>query len=391
MSYEAPAITSAGLIIPSFQDIQNNLIANFQLVYGADVYLGPDSADAQWIGVVSLMLSDAMQGLQLEYNNRASQTAIGAALDSLVKINGLSRLVASYSTCDVLLTGTAGSTIVNGIVTDVNGNNWSLPTPVTIPSGGTLTVTATCQVLGAINAAIGTVTTIGTPTSGWISVTNAAAASPGQPVETDSQLRARQAISTELPSETLLDGTRAAIATLEGVTRSHVYENFTNAEDGNGLLAHSIWAVVEGGVDAAVAQVIQANKGDGCGLNGTTSIAVLDPISGVTETILFSRPAYVPIYVSLVITLLAGGTSASLTAINAAIATYLNSLQIGQTVTLSALYAVAMSVMPSLLTPQFAIESLTLATTPTPTATSDISVLFNQVAQAATVLVSQPS
>ena len=158
MSYEAPAITSAGLIIPSFQDIQNNLIANFQLVYGADVYLGPDSADAQWIGVVSLMLSDAMQGLQLEYNNRASQTAIGAALDSLVKINGLSRLVASYSTCDVLLTGTAGSTIVNGIVTDVNGNNWSLPTPVTIPSGGTLTVTATCQVLGAINAAIGTVT-----------------------------------------------------------------------------------------------------------------------------------------------------------------------------------------------------------------------------------------
>ena len=71
------------------------------------------------------------------------------------------------------------------------------------------------------------------------------------------------------------------------------------------------------------------------------------PFTGTITTMGFQTPTYVPIYATMVIHGLTGYTSAVLTAIQSAIVSYLNSLQIGETVTFSSLYSVAQSVMPS--------------------------------------------
>ncbi len=95
-----------------------------------------------------------------------------SALTSNVKINGIARKAATNSTVDLLLAGTAGTTITNGSVKDSNNVIWNLPVTVSIGVDGTLTVTATCANSGAVAALAGTITTINTPTRGWTSVTN---------------------------------------------------------------------------------------------------------------------------------------------------------------------------------------------------------------------------
>lgn len=383
MAYFAPYVDSSGLHIPTYSDILADLKTQMQSIFGSDIYLENDSVDGQTLAVFALKIFDTMSAIQLAYNNRSPITAIGAALDSIVKLNGLSRKVPSYSTCIVTLTGTAGKVIANGIVQDINGYKWDLPTTVTIGSGGTVDATAICETIGAITALPGDLSIIFTPTSGWTSVTNSSSAVAGQPVEADSTLRSRQAISTALPSNTELAGTTAAIAALAGVSRYAVFENPTNstATDPNGLSlpAHSITCVVEGATDADVAQVIYNNRGIGCYMNGTTTVNITDPLYGNVTAVKFYRPSYVPIYAAISIHPLSGYTSATDDAIKAALVAYLNGLQIHETVTISGLYGAALSVMANLALPTFSIRSLTAGISAEALSGNDIAIDFNKV------------
>ena len=384
MAYSPPSIGPAGFTVPSFQDILDFLKSNTQDIYGPGEYLGNDSALFQVISIVSLATSDAYSGAILDFNNHSPNFATGAALSSVVKLNGLTRKVASFSTCLVTVSGAPGTTINNGIVRDSvpqQGALWDLPSVVLIPVGGSVDTVATCQVVGALNALPGQLNLIATPTAGWTSVTNATAAILGQPVETDSQLRTRQAISTELPSITIFAGTLAGVEAVAGVTRATGDENPTNVVNANGNPAHSITMVVEGGTDADVAQAIYNNKGLGCFTNGTIHVNVTDPNSGLVQSVGFLRPTNVPIFVTLGVHALAGYSSSVGIAIQNAIVNYLNSLVIGEDITLSALYAVAMSATPNLQNPEFSIRSLTLGITATPVGTADIQLNFNLVAQ----------
>lgn len=331
-----------------------------------------------------IKVSDAMQAAQLAYNARSPLTAVGSDLDSVVKLNGLVRGSAVNSTCPVTLTGSAGATISNGSVTDSNGNTWTLPSSVTIGPAGTVTVTATCSILGPIAAEAGTITGMATPAAGWTSVTNSVAATLGVNVEADSALRALQAQSVALPGMTMLQSTTAAIEAVLGVTRLNIDENFTGAVNANGNPAHSITCVVEGGANLDVATAIFQKRGLGCLTNGTTSVPVTDPTNGSVTPIGFSRPTYVPIFVTMTVHWLTGYTASVLTAIQTAIATYLNSLQIGEEVTYSSMYGAALAVMPDLSLPQFSIRSVAIGTAASPTGTADISMSFAQVAQGLT-------
>ena len=398
MSYAAPAITSAGLSISSYSDILADNLEQYLAAYGQNAYLGPDTAIYQFISVLSLKHYDCTQGLQMNYTNRAPQSAMGAAMDSLFKLNGLARKAASYSTCPVTLSGTPRAVITDGFVSDSNGNQWQLPSPVMIGSGGTVTVTATCTELGAISAAAGTITNMAAGlTGGWTGVANAVAATAGQAVEADSAFRARQSVSQALPSQTRLAGTKAAIAAVPGVTLYNVFDNPTGTTDSFGTPAHSLTCVVQGGTDLAVATAIFNNCGIGCLTNGatpseagSTSVNVSDPNTGDVAAIGFYRPSIVPVYVSISVHGLAGWTTAFEAQIQAAVAAYLNSLAIGEPVVWSSLMQAALSVMPNASAPAFSIRALTSDVAASPTGTSDLAMNFYQVCSgvAANVVIS---
>ncbi|EFB9808496.1 baseplate J/gp47 family protein [Escherichia coli] len=333
-------VTAEGISAPDYQTILDTLTSYFQQIYGSDAYLEPDSKDGQMVALVALAIHDANNTAISVYNCFSPATGYGAALTSNVKINGIARRGATNSTVDLLLTGTAGTSITNGTVKDTNNVIWRLPTSVTIGVGGTVTVTATCSNSGAVAALAGTITTINTPTRGWASVTNPAAATVGAPAETDAELRIRQGQSVALPSLTPFEGVDGAIANVAGVTRHKLYENDTGATDSNGLPPHSISAIVDGGDVTEIAQTIRGNKGQGTATYGTTSVTIPDTY-GNPHVISFSRSTDVPIFGHITLKAFTGYTSQIGVQIQQAVADYINGLTIGDDVLLSRIYSPA--------------------------------------------------
>lgn len=301
-------VTAEGISAPDYQTILSTLISYFQQIYGSDAYLEPDSKDGQMVALMALAIHDANNMAITVYNCFSPATGYGAALTSNVKINGISRKGATNSTVDLLLTGTAGTTIINGSVKDGNNVIWRLPASVVVGVDGTVMATARCSVSGAVAALAGTITEINTPTRGWVSVINPAAATVGSPAETDAELRIRQSQSVALPSITPFEALDGAVSNVAGVTRHKLYENDTGSEDGNGLPPHSVAVIVDGGDVTDIAQAIRGNKGQGTATHGTTSVTVPDKY-GNPHVIKFSRSSDVPVYARIKLKVFTGYTS----------------------------------------------------------------------------------
>jgi len=315
------------------------LTGQYKGIYGADVYLGDDSQDGQFLAIIAQALYDTAALGAGTYNSFSPVTAQGVGLSRVVKINGISRLVPTNSTVPVVIGGTAGTLITGGIAIDTLQQQWIIPT-TTIPNSGTITVTATAAQPGAVAALENTITGIFTPTQGWQTVNNPAAATLGAPVETDAALRDRQINSTSLPAETVFEATLGAIQNVTGVSEAVGYENDTDITDGNGLPPHSISFVVEGGSVNAIAAAIQQNKTPGTQTYGTTSVSTTDS-RGMPITINFFIPNTNLIAAQVTITPGTGWVTSTEALIQAAVAAAIEAYPIGGSVIITQLYAAA--------------------------------------------------
>lgn len=312
----------------------------YRAIYGADVYLESDSQDGQLLAVQAKADYDTAALGAAIYSSFSPVTAQGIGLSRVVKINGLNRLVPSFSTAVLTIVGTAGTVITNGVATDTLGQKWNLPTTVTIPGGGTIDVTATAAIVGAVNADAATITTIFTPTRGWQTVNNVGGATPGAPTESDAALRVRQTQSTANPSLTVFDGTIGAVQNLPGVTKVQGYENDTGITDANGIPAHEICVVVAGGDDTAIAQAIQVHKTPGCGTFGDTPVDVFDA-HGMPLTINFQRAETATIHARITLSATQGFSNDFIPLIQEAVAAVINAGLIGETILITKLFAPA--------------------------------------------------
>lgn len=374
----APTIDRTGITAPTLPDLIQYLEDQYREIFGHDVYLGPDSQDGQFLSILASAINDSNAVAVSVYNAFSPATAQGAGLSSVVKINGLRRHVSTYSTVDLNLTGVAGTIINSGVVKDVNNYKWDLPSTITLDSNGQRTATATCQTLGAVVALPNTVTQIQTPQRGWQAVTNPTDASTGANTEQDGALRGRQAISTALPSQTVMDGIIGAVANVAGVTRYRGYENATNTTDANGLAPHTIALVAEGGTALNIATAISNKKTPGTGLAGNTTVQVTDPV-GMINTIQFYRPTQVTITVDIALTALPGYLSSTGQSIQQAVADFINNQPIGGTLYHGQLYGPA-NLDGGANSGTFNITSLTLARGTNTPAVNNVTLAFDEVA-----------
>ena len=373
----APVVSATGISAADFATCLAWLQDQYRAIFGADVYLGNDSQDGQFLGVIARALADCNAAAVAVYNARSPTTAQGNGLSSIVKINGLQRAVASASTCDLTIVGVAGTVITNGQTTDSNGNTWLLPASVTIPSGGSITVTATCATKGAIAAASGTINKIKTPVYGWQTVNNAGAATPGNPVETDAGLRARQSQSVAAPSTTILDGVMASIAGLVGVTRLRGYENNTNATDANGIPSKNVAILVEGGDSIAIAQVIAKKMTPGTPMLGTITNTIISP-AGSSRVVNFSRPTAAVIHVALTVKALTGWSTSIQPIIAKAVADFINTLPIGENVRYFDVSTPA-KILGSPYASAFSLSAMTIKKNAGAHGTTDLTLAYNEV------------
>lgn len=168
---------------------------------------------------------------------------------------------------------------------------------------GTAAVLAACQAeaTGELVAPAGTLTTIETPVAGLASVTNPLDAAPGRPIETDAALRVRREAELRAEGNGAVDAIRARVDKVDGVTSCTVFENPTDATDGDGLPPHSIEVLALGGDSQAILEAVWASKAGGIATYGSTSGTVEDG-AGVAHTVKFSRPTEEPVYITVAVT-----------------------------------------------------------------------------------------
>jgi uncharacterized phage protein gp47/JayE len=332
-------VDASGIHAPSYQDYLAYLQDTYRSIYGADIYIEPDSQDGQLLAILAEALVDTANTSVSVYNDFSPATAQGAGLSSVVKTNGIRRQVASRSTAVVTIVGQAGTVITGAVIGDnLNlGTRWLVPL-ATIPLDGDVDVTVISEDVGAIAAGAGTLTNIITPVPGWQTVTNAVAAIPGAPVETDAALRRRQSRSAALPADTTLNGIYAAVANVAGVSRAEVFQNDTGVVDAEGIPARSVAVVVSGGTSADIANAIALKKPPGVSTVGNTSVTVVDS-RGVPSIIRYYPLRLVGTYALVFLTALPGYVTSTGDLIKSSFAQYANDQDIGQDLYLSRTYA----------------------------------------------------
>lgn len=380
MSYFKPYVDENGYHYPTYNEILEDLIERMQQIYGSGIYLGNDSQDYQMLAAFAEKTYDCFQVGEISYNAHSPLTAIGTGLDYVVAINGIKRKVGASSTVTLALTGTPGTTINNGQAADSSGNIWQLPEVSIIGDDGTASVEAYCLQPGVIQAAEDTVTRIMTPTQGWESVTNPGAASTGTAVETDSQLRGRQGLSVAQPSQSIVKGLKGHLQGIENVQRVEVYENDKGVTDANGIPAHTVCAVVEGGDDTEIAEAVWLRKAPGCGTYGNQTVEITDD-EGQTYEIGFSRVSYVDIDIEINLSVRAGYSATTPDEIRAAIVRYLDDFSIGTDLTTSIIWMVAQEVNADYRTPTFAINSIRAARHGQTKGVLDVVIGYDEVAR----------
>ena len=357
MTISSPVFTvsATGITAPSYEEILDYFKTKAKGIFGDDINLDSDTQDGQLLAIFSSAINDLNAQAIAVFNAYNPSTAVGVALDGAVKTNGISRHEASHSSVDLTIIGQAGTVITNGYALDSAGNRWNLPETVSIPLSGEVVATAT---EGAISAPAGSITTIGTPTLGWQSVTNKAAAVEGSAVESDAELRYRQTLSTMQPTMGLWDGLVGSIQQLDGVQSVAGRHNDTGSESSEGIPAHSIAVVVSGGAADEIAETIYKKKSQGVSTYGSTTVEYIDSLGNVNE-IAFSRPTDVAITIAITLKATDTWLTTNEDDVKTRLSAYINGLAIGEKVDI--MKCVSEVVRDAdIYDPDFYLESITL-------------------------------
>lgn len=268
------------------------------LAFGNNWITTPDSLDGQLLHNFAEHLAEAQVAVGEVYNS-IGPAAQGKTLDNVMILAGLERKTPSKSSVVARISaGGAGAAVPAGTTfrTVDTGAQFATTAAVAVPPMGTADVECAALLAGPVEAALGTLTVIVTPVLGMTAVTNPAAADLGQNSETDPLLRNRHLDSLAIVGTRTIDAIRAALLDLDGVTDARVFENTTSAVNGDGMPGKSIWAVVDGGAEQPIADLIFVRKCDGVETYGAITKTVQDSQGG-TDIAKFSRPTLLDVYV----------------------------------------------------------------------------------------------
>lgn len=295
------AVTEGGLSVSTLSEIIQNLEEKMKSIYGPDINIDQNSPDGQLINIIAQTAVDLRELLVAINNSFDPDRAIGTLLDARVAINNITRKGGTFTTQQIVLTLDRTLTLqgldadfnsINGTgytVQDNAGNEFILIDTTTLTSG-THTLNFRAKQIGEVQTTPGTITSAVTVVLGVVSINNPdGALEIGKNEETDAELRIRRQQSVSLNSSGYLNSLLAAIQNLDGVTDAKLFENVTSSVDADGIPAHGMWLIVEGGANTDIAKMIYYKKSYGANQKGAVSVNI-DTASGATFTAKFDRP-----------------------------------------------------------------------------------------------------
>jgi len=292
-----------GLTIDTLTQIVTKLEEGYRAIYGNDIILDSNTPDGQLLNIYAQANRDLLEVLQQIFIGFDVNQAIGIVLDQRVSLLGIQRQGATFTqqqveiTVDRALTLTgldADATNPDGVgytVADDAGTQFILLDTTNIVASGTYNLTFRAKDLGSIITLPNTITNPVTVVIGVTGINNPTGAlEVGVDGELDAALRIRATRSTANRSVGFIDGLTGILLDIDGVTDARVFENFTNATDANGIPAHSIWVISEGGSNTDIVDAIYSTKSEGCGMKGAVSVEIIT-VNGSIFTGSFDRPS----------------------------------------------------------------------------------------------------
>lgn len=303
--------SQTGLVTQSLEEIITEITGKYQEIYGNDINIDQNTPDGQMINLLAQMKKDILD-LLVQYNSNIDVDQVqGIAQQILYKLNGLEIKSYTYSYVNVKVT-TSGPTNLQGLdnnidnsdgtgytIQDTNGNRWILANSV-INLNGTDEFPFRAAELGGIQCLPNTVTLPETIVSGVVSVTNPAANYiTGDTGESDAEYRQRRNKTVALPSQGFDESIEAQLLNLDTVTQVKVYDNRKSVEV-NGIPAHTIWVIVEGGQNSEIGNIIYANIPPGIPMKGSIEVLV-SKSNGELTPVYFDRETAQTLYVKITI------------------------------------------------------------------------------------------
>lgn len=301
------AITPAGITIDTLSDVIASLSERYRAIYGQDIAIGQDTADGQRIGIEAKLNIDIQTALLFLYTSLDVDQAKGEALNRAIKYTGIVRRRATKSVWQLNVSADRALVVPVGYtIKDESGQEWQTVTEYSL-SVGLNTVSFEAVKLGAVVGLIGSTFEQVTVYLGITGITATVSAVVGIDEETDEQLRKRRRISIENPSLSTIGSLTSKLLQVNNVTDCKVYENNTSNFNATLSLApHSVWCVVEGGDNNAIAEVMAKQKTAGTGMKGAATGRYTETYTrlngmpySISYDMLFDRPTYVPIYLRL--------------------------------------------------------------------------------------------
>lgn len=310
------SLDANGLQVVTQNEIVDELTTDLQTIYGEDINVDSNSPDGQVINIFAQMIEDLYELVNQVYSSFDPDQAIGTVLDQRCAINGIQRKAGTYTyvmidvTADrsVTLQGLDTNSVEDAyIISDNEGNQFALANTTDI-SAGVTSLRFRAVNVGNVEVLPNTITTPVTVILGVTSINNpSGSAEQGTNEETDAQLRERRKISVSISNQGYTDGLKAALLNIPDVTAANVYNNRSNVTDADGIPAHSIWVVIQGGSVEDIGRVMDNKVPGGVGMKGSQSVTVAQD-DGSSEDYFFDRPTQQTLYVKLVITPLNGQT-----------------------------------------------------------------------------------
>lgn len=302
-----PEFTNTGIEIQTYQEIYDELATGYRSIYGNDINLEPNSPDGQRVAIEAQARLDLQSFALFLYTMLDPDTASGLSLNRVIKYAGITRRPSTRSQVDINVTTDRALTLPGDYtIEDDLGQLWTTTEEVIIGSATTESVTFFAVDFGAVEADSATITQPVTVVLGVTGVTNPLAATVGIDEETDEELRIRRNKSLETPTSSSAGRMFTALGSVANVTDVVVYENDSASTDADGIPAHSLWVIIEGGTEADIVETMAKNKTGGCGLLGDEEGQYIEELTRpdgsiftIIHTMFFDRPTEIAVDVRL--------------------------------------------------------------------------------------------
>jgi hypothetical protein len=299
-------VQQTGVIVPDTDSLLTQVQGEYLAAFGADLPLDPATPQGVLI-TAEVEARDSVVRNNAEVANQINPNLSGGVwLDAICALTGLMRDPATRSSiAGVLLTGVPGTPIPAGTRASTDdGAIFYTTGAVVLDAAGQATVSMESEEFGPIPAPVNTLVNVVDGVIGWETVNNPIAAVLGTLQQSDQSLRAQRKRTLALQGVALAEAIISGLYDTPGVKSLQFRENVNNATtviDGITLVAHSVWACVDGGTDLDVATTLLEEKSNGANWNGAVEVDVLEPASGQTYTVKFDRPTLVPFLVKVTV------------------------------------------------------------------------------------------